>query len=226
MCIRDRNAVADPTVSEVKLSNTGLDNGGNKITNVAAGTVDTDIVNLGQLKGSTIGSSKVEYTDAGAGTITLTMQDGNEVKINGLQDKYVTGATFKDNTLTITRNEDTSFEVGDIASKSEMDTAVKDVNLKFTGDDTSTNATITKKNGETLSIYGGVAAKDADGNSLLSDVDNVGVVKTDDGLQIKLAKDLSGIDSARIGGTVEDGAATGGIYIANQSVTYLSLIHI
>ena len=214
------NAVADPTVSEVKLSNTGLDNGGNKITNVAAGTVDTDIVNLGQLKGSTIGSSKVEYTDAGAGTITLTMQDGKEVKINGLQDKYVTGATFKDNTLTITRNDDTSFEVGDIASKSEMDTAVKDVNLKFTGDDTSTNATITKKNGETLSIYGGVAAKDADGNSLLSDVDNVGVVKTDDGLQIKLAKDLSGIDSARIGGTVEDGAATGGIYIANQSVTY------
>ncbi|OBZ32984.1 hypothetical protein A0U42_07960 [Megasphaera sp. DISK 18] len=214
------DAVENPTVSEVKLSNTGLDNGGNKITNVAAGTEDTDIVNLGQLKGSTIGSSKVEYTDAGAGTITLTMQDGKEVKINGLQDKYVTGATFKDNTLTITRNDDTSFEVGDIASKTDMDSAVSNANLKFTGDDTSDEATLTKKNGETLSIYGGVAATDADGNSLLSDVNNVGVVKTDDGLQIKLAKNLAGIDSARIGGTVADGAATGGIYIANQSVTY------
>ena len=214
------DAVENPTVSQVKLSNTGLDNGGNKITNVAAGTVDTDIVNLGQLKGSTIGSSKVEYTDAGAGTITLKMQDGHEVEIKGLQDKYVTGATFKDNTLTITRNDDTSFKVGDIASKTDMDSAVSNANLKFTGDDTSTDATITKKNGETLSIYGGVAATDADGNSLLSDVNNVGVVKTDNGLQIKLAKNLSGIDSARIGGTVKDGAATGGIYIANQSVTY------
>ena len=214
------DAVENPTVSEVKLSNTGLDNGGNKITNVAAGTEDTDIVNLGQLKGSTIGSSKVEYTDAGVGTVTLTMQDGKEVKINGLQDKYVTGTTFKDNTLTITRNDDTSFKVGDIASKTDMDSAVSNANLKFTGDDKSEDAAITKKNGETLTIYGGVAAKDDDGNSLLSDVNNVGVVKTDDGLQIKLAKNLSGIDSARIGGTLKDGVVTGGIYIANQSVTY------
>lgn len=49
--------------------------------------------------------------------------------------------------------------------------------MKFTGDDTSNDATITKKNGETLTIYGGVAAKDADGKSLLTDVNNVGVVK-------------------------------------------------
>jgi len=214
------SAVENPIVSSVKLTNTGLDNGGNKITNVAAGTEDTDIVNLGQLKGSTIQSSKLEYTDAGVGTMTLTMQDGSTVEIGGLQDKYITGATFKDNKLTITRNDDTSFEVGDIASKSEMDSAVSSANLKFTGDDTSDDATITKKNGETLSIYGGVAATDADGNSLLSSVNNVGVVKTDDGLQIKLAKDLSGIDSARIGGTEKDGVVTGGIYIANQSVTY------
>lgn len=100
------------------------------------------------------------------------------------------------------------------------DKATKDANLKFTGDDTSNEATITKKNGETLSIYGGVAAKDADGNNLLTSSDNVGVVKTDKGLQIKLAKDLTGIDSARIGGTLKDGVVTGGIYIANQTVKY------
>lgn len=100
------------------------------------------------------------------------------------------------------------------------DKATKDANLKFTGDDTSNEETITKKNGETLSIYGGVAAKDADGNSLLTSSDNVGVVKTDKGLQIKLAKDLTGIDSARIGGTLKDGVVTGGIYIANQTVKY------
>ncbi|MBS6138094.1 MAG: hypothetical protein KH757_07000, partial [Megasphaera sp.] len=177
------SAVENPIVSAVTLTDTGLDNGGNKITNVAAGTEDTDIVNLGQLKGSTIGSSKVEYTDAGVGTVTLTMQDGSTVEIGGLQDKYVTGATFKDNKLTITRNDDKSFEVGDIASKSDMDSAVGSANLKFTGDDASADATITKKNGETLNILGGATEFTA--------ANNIGVVKENDALKVKLAKDIS-----------------------------------
>ena len=177
------SAVENPTVSQVKLSNTGLDNGGNKITNVAAGTVDTDIVNLGQLKGSTIGSSKVEYTDAGAGTITLTMQDGKEVEINGLKDTYVKEGKLENNTLKFTRNDNTSFEVGDIASKSEMDKAVEAANLKFTGDDTADAATLTKKNGETLNILGGASEFTA--------ANNIGVVKDGDALKVKLAKDIS-----------------------------------
>ena len=179
------SAVENPTVSEVKLSNTGLDNGGNKITNVAAGTVDTDIVNLGQLKGSTIGSSKVEYTDAGAGTITLTMQDGSKVTIDNLKDTYVKEGKLENNTLKFTRNDDTSFEVGDIASKTDMDKAVGDVNLKFTGDDTSEVGTITKINGATLNVLGGA--------SEFTTASNIGVVAdTDKGtLNVKLAKNIS-----------------------------------
>ena len=42
-------AGATPT-TDVKLTNTGLDNGGNKITNVAEGTNNTDAVNVKQLK--------------------------------------------------------------------------------------------------------------------------------------------------------------------------------
>ena len=38
------------TTTDVKLTNTGLDNGGNKIVNVAEGKVDTDAVNVKQLK--------------------------------------------------------------------------------------------------------------------------------------------------------------------------------
>ena len=38
------------TTTDVKLTNTGLDNGGNKIINVAEGTADTDAVNVKQLK--------------------------------------------------------------------------------------------------------------------------------------------------------------------------------
>ena len=177
------SAVADPTVSEVKLSNTGLDNGGNKITNVAAGTVDTDIVNLGQLKGSTIGFSKVEYIDAGAGTITLTMQDGKEVKINGLQDKYVTGASLDGNKLTITRNDNEKFEVAKIATTDDIVGENSKVNLKFTGDNTSEDGTITKINGATLNILGGA--------SELTTANNIGVVRDGEALRVKLAKDIT-----------------------------------
>ena len=41
---------SDKTKSPVKLTNTGLDNGGNKITGVGKGTDDTDAVNVSQLK--------------------------------------------------------------------------------------------------------------------------------------------------------------------------------
>ena len=43
-------APAGGTTTDVKLTNTGLDNGGNKITNVKAGENDTDAVNVKQLK--------------------------------------------------------------------------------------------------------------------------------------------------------------------------------
>ena len=42
--------LSDKTKSPVKLTNTGLDNGGNKITGVGKGTDDTDAVNVAQLK--------------------------------------------------------------------------------------------------------------------------------------------------------------------------------
>ena len=206
-------AVENPTVSEVKLSNTGLDNGGNKITNVAAGTEDTDIVNLKQLKGSTIESGKLKYTDAGVGTMTLTMQDGSTVEIGGLQDKYITKASLDGNKLILTRNDDEKFEIDKIATTDDLVGENSKVNLKFTGDDTSEDAVITKKNGETLNIFGG-----ADKDKLTEN--NIGVVSDNGNLRIKLAKDLSGIDSARIGGTLKDGEITGGIYIANQDVKY------
>ena len=43
-------APAGGTTTDVKLTNTGLDNGGNKIVNVKAGEADTDAVNVKQLK--------------------------------------------------------------------------------------------------------------------------------------------------------------------------------
>ena len=44
------SAAGTTPTTDVKLTNTGLDNGGNKIVNVAEGTADTDAVNVKQLK--------------------------------------------------------------------------------------------------------------------------------------------------------------------------------
>ncbi|MDU4149788.1 MAG: YadA-like family protein, partial [Veillonella sp.] len=58
-----------PTTTDVKLTNTGLDNGGNKIVNVAEGKADTDAVNVKQLKDAkTILVDGKNTTKSGTGT--------------------------------------------------------------------------------------------------------------------------------------------------------------
>ena len=190
----------------VKLSSAGLSNGGQKITNVAAGEADTDAVNVSQLKGSTLKSGTATYADNGTGSMTLTMENGDTVTVNGLQDKYINGASLANNTLTITRNDGTNFTVNNIATMDDISNQVGDVALNFAGDDAT--AKVTTKNNGTLNITGGAASDN------LTD-DNIGVVKSaDDTLQVKLSKDLNNLNSVRVGGSKEGK----GIYIANQSV--------
>ncbi len=193
--------------NNVKLSSAGLSNGGQKITNVAAGEADTDAVNVSQLKGSTIKSGAATYADNGTGSMTLTMENGDTVTVNGLQDKYISGASLANNTLTITRNDGTNFTVDKIATTDDISNQVGDVALNFAGDDAT--AKVTTKNKGTLNITGGAASDN------LTD-DNIGVVKSaDDTLQVKLSKDLNDLNSVRVGGAKEGE----GIYIANQTVT-------
>ena len=190
----------------VKLSSAGLSNGGQKITNVAAGEADTDAVNVSQLKGSTIKSGTATYADNGTGSMTLTMENGDTVKVEGLSDKYINGASLANNTLTITRNDGTNFTVKNIATMDDISNQVGDVALNFAGDDAT--AKVTTKNNGTLNITGGAASDN------LTD-DNIGVVKSaDDTLQVKLSKDLNNLNSVRVGGSKEGE----GIYIAKQSV--------
>ncbi|OBZ32931.1 ESPR-type extended signal peptide-containing protein [Megasphaera sp. DISK 18] len=193
--------------NNVKLSPAGLSNGGQKITNVAAGEADTDAVNVSQLKGSTIKSGAATYADNGTGSMTLTMENGDTVTVTGLQDKYINGASLANNTLTITRNDGTNFTVDKIATTDDISNQVGDVALNFAGDDAT--AKVTTKNKGTLNITGG-----ADSDNLTDD--NIGVVKSaDDTLQVKLSKDLNALNSVRVGGSKEGE----GIYIAKQTVT-------
>ena len=74
------------TTTDVKLTNQGLDNGGNKITNVAAGTANTDAVNVKQLKDkvTTVKSSdgSITVTDANAGSTDPTKGHAYDIKVN------------------------------------------------------------------------------------------------------------------------------------------------
>ena len=85
----DGITIKAPTTSgttDVKLTNQGLDNGGNKITNVAAGTANTDAVNVKQLKDkvTTVKSSdgSISVTDDNASSTDPTKGHAYDIKIN------------------------------------------------------------------------------------------------------------------------------------------------
>ena len=79
-------ASTTPGTTDVKLTNQGLDNGGNKITNVAAGTANTDAVNVKQLKDkvTTVKSSdgSISVTDDNASSTDPTKGHAYDIKIN------------------------------------------------------------------------------------------------------------------------------------------------
>ena len=77
------------TTTDVKLTNQGLDNGGNKITNVAAGTANTDAVNVKQLKDNvtTVTSSDssikvVDKNDPTSATYEATKGHQYDITVN------------------------------------------------------------------------------------------------------------------------------------------------
>ncbi|QLB13235.1 trimeric autotransporter adhesin [Bisgaardia hudsonensis] len=77
----------DATKKPVSLTKDGLDNGGNQIVNVAAGTKDTDAVNLSQLK-----DLDAKFTD----NSPFEYLDGDKNKVVKLGDKFYPAGTTLD----------------------------------------------------------------------------------------------------------------------------------
>lgn len=136
-----------------------------QITNVAAGSLDTDAVNVAQLKaakvemvkGSNISSIDTDvtagytkytinaidtvvkngtatYNTDGTGTITLNTESNGvtgTVTVDGLQDKYITGAKLEGNTLTISRNDSETFTIENIATKADVTNAGDSLSSKL-----------------------------------------------------------------------------------------------
>ena len=243
----------------VTLSSTGLDNGNQKITNVAAGTADTDAVNVSQLNSALKGAKHTEVTlngespkagengklgdYIGSSNLTMAVKDVDGQKVYDLKmskdlvagtkpgadgkngeagsitiigEPGKDGADGKNASANITVKDgknglDGTDGITRIVYKDEDGTdheiATMDDGLNFTGD--TAGVTVAKKLNETLSITGGITKADQ-----LTTEDNIGVVASNSGLKVRLAKDLQDLNSVRIGGTTANGE---GIYIANQT---------
>ena len=88
-----------------------------QITNVAAGTIDTDAVNIAQLK-----AAKVEVL-AGTNISSIdkdTSAGYTQYKVNA-KDTITDSAALSGDTITFTRNDGTTYTVNNVASKSALD---------------------------------------------------------------------------------------------------------
>ena len=84
----------------VELTKTGLNNGGNKITNVAKGTADTDAVNLAQLKdAAAAASNKVESGNANIVVKPVNNADGSTTYKVATSDKLTADSFTAGNTV-------------------------------------------------------------------------------------------------------------------------------
>ena len=245
--------------ASVSLTKTGLDNGGNKITNVARGTIDSDAVNLAQLKevsnSASAANTKVaegknikvdESIDnvTKAKTYTVGLKDevtlgtgntainingttgivkagtgDNAVTINGTNGTInsgkvtINGTTGTVNELTNRTWNPNAITNGQAATEDQLKvvdnkidttkTEIVEKGLNFQGD---AGTAIHKDLGQTLNITGGQA--DA---SKLSE-NNIGVVNNNGVLNVKLAKDLTGLNSVTTGATTinNNGLTIGG----------------
>ena len=184
------------------VTKSGIDAAGNKITNVAAGTDDTDAVNYSQLKQQ----SAAARTEVAAGTNIKDV-----VKTTGAngQDVYTvnakgTTASAGSNKVTVTASAEDANNVTDYSIDLAQDTkddiqkgvdaknTVDTKGLTFNGDSGSTNI---EKLGSTVTVAGD---------------DNITTEAQDDKVTVKLNKDLV-VDSVKAGDTTvnNDGVKVG-----------------
>ena len=163
------------------IDNNGINAGGNKISNVAAGTKDEDAVNKSQL--DKIGDNKIKLGGNTGVTDPQKLSQDNGLKFNIVGANGIeTSASGTDVTVKL-----------DNATKSKIDKVA--MPMRFAGDDYDSadeaNTTIAKGLGERLEIVGKAT-------DLAKGIPNVGTFKNSHGqLEIGLAKSLTGLQAAQ-----------------------------
>ena len=151
--------------SNVTLTTAGLNNGGNKITNVATGTAGTDGVNVDQLNKAIAGVS----TGSGT-TTTVTVEGGTAAGTSG---------TYTGNNLQLTSTTGTGtatydLKLADNVTLGSTGTSGTDGSLTVNGKDGESIAingadgsiALTGADGSTATVAAGTAANDVNGTSV------------------------------------------------------------
>ena len=186
------------------VSSTGINANNQKITGVANGTAPDDAVNFSQLQNAIGGTAKattVKGKDANVTVTEGTNANGGKEYTVGLGNKLAVGTAHPvnvDGTAgTVTGLTNTAWNVNNpqavttrIKYQDENGTthqvATKDDGMAYGGD---SGTTIKKKLNEQLDIKGGVTSEDE-----LTE-NNIGVISKNNILNVRLAKNLKGLDS-------------------------------
>ena len=153
---------ADGSPSQVSLTTAGLNNGGNKIANVAKGTDDTDAVNVAQLNEQLAATEKTTTVVAGKNVTVSEKVDGNNTEYTVNADKttlsQAAGGAVKVSEGAKDADGVTDYALdltdeakADIAKGVAAKDAVDNKGLTFAADNGTTGA---KKLGDSLSVKG------------------------------------------------------------------------
>ena len=205
---------ADGSPSQVSLTTAGLNNGGNKIANVAKGTADTDAVNVAQLNEQLAATEKTTTVVAGKNVTVSEKVDGNNTEYTVNADKTTLsqaangavkvseGAKDADG-VTDYALDLTDEAKADIAKGVAAKDAVDNKGLTFAADNGTTGA---KKLGDSLSVKGdGNILTRADENGIgFSLADKITVGKAGNGNKPLVidgtAGLISGLSNTTLGG--------------------------
>ena len=205
---------ADGSPSQVSLTNAGLNNGGNKIANVAKGVKDTDAVNVAQLNEQLAATEKTTTVVAGKNVTVSEKVDGNNTEYTVNADKttlsQVAGGAVKVSEGAKDADGVTDYALdltdeakADIAKGVAAKDAVDNKGLTFAADNGTTGA---KKLGDSLSVKGdGNILTRADENGIgFSLADKITVGKAGNGNKPLVidgtAGLISGLSNTTLGG--------------------------
>ena len=205
---------ADGSPSQVSLTTAGLNNGGNKIANVAKGTDDTDAVNVAQLNEQLAATEKTTTVVAGKNVTVSEKVDGNNTEYTVNADKttlsQAAGGAVKVSEGAKDADGVTDYALdltdetkADIAKGVAAKDAVDNKGLTFAADNGTTGA---KKLGDSLSVKGdGNILTRADENGIgFSLADKITVGKAGNGNKPLVidgtAGLISGLSNTTLGG--------------------------
>lgn len=214
----------------VILSNKGLNNGGNVISGVGAGSADTDAVNVSQLKkvqdqvGSgwqIAGNDGTKVADIGAGKKVAFKSNSRYLMTSTAAAASGETDTGADVTYSLKTKELASGTNGAVASVSDADDGlVTAKNVAETINQTYWTAASGKSGS---GIQTDETANAADKQISAGDTvtfnagNNLSLVQNGASFTYGLQTDLTGMNTIRFGGTLNNGSWSGGLLIGNQA---------